>query len=193
MLAVGTFIALMPESTFSFAMAKVAAPEAATTTVALLLALMLLGAPRLASAQHVEVPGSLDAPHSELEKRMRDEISCTCGSCAHEPLSKCICGQAAQMREDLRGELEAGKGHDQIINEWIQKYGGEQFLAMPRDRGFNRLAWIFPYLLGGIGVVGVAFVAMRWSKRPHDANPSDSVPTDAAMNERLDDELRNLD
>src|SRR5262252_2391116 len=52
MLAFGTGIALLPESTFSFATAKVVSPEAAaTTTIALLIAAMLLGAPRTASAQ----------------------------------------------------------------------------------------------------------------------------------------------
>jgi cytochrome c-type biogenesis protein CcmF len=194
MLAFGTGIALLPESTFSFAAAKVVSPEAAaTTTIALLIAAMLLGAPRTASAQHMEMPGSLDVPKSDLEKKMRDEIACICGGCAHEPLSKCICGQAAQMREDLRADIDAGKGHDQIIGEWIAKYGGEHFLSMPIDRGFNRVAWIFPYLLGGIGVVGVAFVATRWSKHSREARGAEKTSEDAAMNERLDDELRNLD
>jgi hypothetical protein len=64
---------------------------------------------------------------------------------------------------------------------------------MPLDRGFNRLAWIFPYLLGGVGVVGLGFVAMRWSKHPPESQPSEVASTDAGMNQRLDDELRNLD
>jgi len=63
----------------------------------------------------------------------------------------------------------------------------------PLDRGFNRVAWIFPYLLGATGVVGIGLVAMRWSKHSHDVTPGDSASNDAAMNERLDDELRNLD
>jgi cytochrome c-type biogenesis protein CcmF len=194
MLAFGTGIALLPDSTFSFATAKVLSPEAAaTTTVGLLIVAMLLGTPRTASAQHMAMPGSMDAPKSDLEKKMRDEIACTCGGCAHEPLSKCICGQAAQMREDLRADIDAGKGHDQIISEWIAKFGGEQFLSMPIDRGFNRVAWIFPYLLGGLGVVGVGFVAMRWAKHSHEGPLAEKSPEDAAMNERLDDELRNLD
>ena len=113
-------------------------------------------------------------------------------SSAHEPLSKCICGQAAQMRDDLRTDIDAGKGHDQIIAEWIKKYGGEHFLSMPIDRGFNRVAWIFPYLLGATGVVGVGFVAMKWTKRGPESAPTVDAP-DAAMTARLDDELRNLD
>jgi cytochrome c-type biogenesis protein CcmH/NrfF len=195
LLAFGTGIALLPESSFSFALAKVASPEAATTTIALMLALMLFGAPRTISAQsrHVELPGSITEPGSELEKTMREEIGCTCGTCAHEPLSKCICSSGVEMRADLRAEVDSGKNHDQIVDALIVKYGDERFLAAPRDRGFNRVAWIFPYLLGATGIVGIGFAAMRWSKRPHDATPADASPQDAAMNERLDDELRNLD
>jgi len=65
-------------------------------------------------------------------------------------------------------------------------------LGAPIDKGFNRLAWLLPYVLGAGGVVGIGFVAMKWSK--HDGSqPGETAPQDAAMNERLDDELRNLD
>ena len=192
MLAFGTGIALLPESTFSFALSKATAAETATTTIALLLAVVLLGAAPARAQTHVEVPGSIDTPKSDLEKKMRDEIACTCGTCGHEPLSKCICGQAAQMRDDLRADIAAGQTHDQIISSWIQKYGGQQFLTMPLDTPINRLAWLFPYLLGGVGVVGVAFVAKRWSSH-HEDEAAGKPAEDPAMNERLDDELRNLD
>ena len=97
------------------------------------------------------------------------------------------------FRDDLLAEVNSGKNHDQIVDALIVKYGDERFLAAPRDRGFNRVAWLFPYLLGVTGVVGLGIVAKRWSKRPDDAAPADDSPQDAAMNERLDDELRNLD
>jgi len=207
MLAFGTGIALLPESTLSFAMAKVASPEAAAAgTVALLIVAMLLGSPRPARAQHPESDsGSVTTivpPKNDVEKQLRDEIGCTCGGCAHEPLSKCICGQADHMRAEVREQVELGKTHDDIINYFIankeqiggkEVWGDQQFLVSPLDRGFNRVAWIFPYLLGATGVVGIGLVAMRWSKHPHDVTPGDSASNDAAMNERLDDELRNLD
>jgi cytochrome c-type biogenesis protein CcmH/NrfF len=190
----------------SFASAKVAAPEAATTTIALLLVAMLLGAPRPARAQHPESgPGSvttIDTPKNDVEKKLRDEIGCTCGGCAHEPLSKCICGQADHMRAEVREQVDLGKSHDEIVNYFIANkeqiggkdvWGDQQFLVTPLDKGFNRVAWLFPYLLGAGGVFGVGFVAMRWSKHPHDSQPSNTTSADAAMNERLDDELRNLD
>jgi len=193
-LAFGTGIALLPESTLSFAMAKLPATEAATTTVALLFALALLGVPRPASAQHMEQPGSISEPKNALDEQLRGEIGCTCGACPHEPLSKCICSRAAEMRADLRAEIDAGKNHDQIISSLIEKYGSQQFLAAPLDEGFNRMAWLIPYLLGAAGVTGVGFVAIRWQR--HAAHNKDAAPAqteDAAMNTRLDDELRNLD
>ena len=193
LMAVGTGIALLPETAYSFAVAKVSAEAAATTTMSILLALVLLGVPRPAFAQHTAMPGSMTEPKSDLERKMRDEIGCTCGSCAHEPLSKCICGEAAQMREALSADIDSGKSHDQIVAAWIEKYGGQQFLVQPLDKGFNRLAWLFPYLFGVTGIVGVSVIAMKWSKRSHDVPPTDTTSTDAAMNERLDDELRNLD
>jgi cytochrome c-type biogenesis protein CcmF len=201
-LAFGTGIALLPESTFSFALAKLPA-EAATTAVSIVLALVLIGLPRPAFAQHMEAPaGTITAPRNALEQRLRSEIGCTCGGCAHEPLSKCTCGQAEQMRAEVREQVDLGKSHEEIINYFIANHeeaggreiwGGQRFLTAPLDRGFNRLAWLFPYLLGMGGVVGLGFVAVKWSKHPAEGAPADAAPADAALNERLDDELRNLD
>jgi len=97
------------------------------------------------------------------------------------------------MRDQLRADIAAGQSHDQIISSWIQSYGGQQFLTMPLDTPINRLAWLFPYVLGGVGVVGLAFVAKRWSSHPSEAASAENTSTDAAMNDRLNDELRNLD
>ena len=59
--------------------------------------------------------------------------------------------------------------------------------------GFNRLAWLFPYLLGASGAVAVGFAAVRWS-RNHDKAPADiPAAADPGLDDRLDDELRNLD
>ncbi|PYQ69101.1 MAG: hypothetical protein DMG01_29705, partial [Acidobacteria bacterium] len=31
------------------------------------------------------------------------------------------------------------------------------------DKGFNRVAWLFPYLLGATGVFAIGFAAIKWS------------------------------
>src|SRR6185503_8382236 len=85
-LAFGTVIALLPESSFAFAMSRLPA-DAATTTAALVLALLLSAAARPVFAQqHVDSPrGAVLAPRNALEKQLRDEMGCICGTCAHEP------------------------------------------------------------------------------------------------------------
>jgi hypothetical protein len=68
-------------------------------------------------------------------------------------------------------------------------------LAAPLDRGFNRLAWIFPYAIGATGLVLAGLTAIRWSRRrdTHDESAAASEPNADALAARLDDELRDLD
>ena len=67
----------------------------------------------------------------------------------------------------------------------------EEVLGAPIDKGFNRLAWLFPYLVGATGAIIIGLTAMKWTRRPEPATPQ--APMDADLAERLDDELRNLD
>ena len=52
------------------------------------------------------------------------------------------------MRGELAALIDQGKTHDEIIQWFIAKYGGQEMLGAPLDKGFNRLAWLFPYLVG---------------------------------------------
>jgi cytochrome c-type biogenesis protein CcmF len=190
-LALGTGIALLPERSYAFALAKL--PEAtgvATTTVALLF-VFWLSAPLL--AQHEAGTGVMLKPRSGLEGQMREEMGCICGSCEHEALSKCPCGYADQMRGELRAQIEQGRTHDEIVSHFIALYGGQHFLRVPIDQGFNRLAWLIPYLVGATGLVVVGVTARRWSRKPDSDGPEPLAPKDPGLEERLDDELRNLD
>jgi len=67
-------------------------------------------------------------------------------------------------------------------------------LASPIDKGFNRLAWLLPYGIGATGVVMIAGLALKWSRRAA-PRPSSAAAAGAnqALEQRLDDELRDLD
>lgn len=97
------------------------------------------------------------------------------------------------MRGELRTQVELGKTREEIISHFIALFGGQQFLRSPLDQGFNRLAWLFPYLVGAIGLVAVGVTARRWSRHPEAPDSSPAEPKDQEIEERLDDELRNLD
>ena len=42
--------------------------------------------------------------------------------------------------------------------------------SAPINEGFNRLAWLFPYLIGATGAACVGIAAFRWTRR-EDATP----------------------
>jgi cytochrome c-type biogenesis protein CcmF len=188
-MALGTGIALLPERTYAFALAKL--PEAAvspvTTAVTLLLALWLTSTSLF--AQSVPI-----VPRSAVEKKLQNEIICMC-SC-RRPLNECgmlNCSGREPETARIRELLDSGKTHDEVIAAFIQQYGGQDILSAPLDKGFNRLAWLFPYLVGVGSAVAVAFVAVRWSKQSTPDASEAATPADRDIEERLDDELRNLD
>ena len=76
---------------------------------------------------------------------------------------------------------------------FIAQYGGQQFLGAPIDKGFNRLAWLFPYAVAGRACCCSALPRRGGRDRHDSAGPAATHPNDPALEERLDDELRNLD
>ena len=191
-MAIGTFIALLPERAFSFATANV--PEGAATASLVLLVLFAGGGVHL-HAQHVEQPQTVFVvPKTPLEKKLQYELVCMCGTCGRKRIGECTCPIASEMRAEVASLVAKGMTNDDIVNYYVTKYGSQEVLAAPIDRGFNRLAWLVPYIVGGAGIVGLGFAAFRWSRR-HGAAEELPAPhrVDPALESRLDDELRNLD
>jgi len=200
-LAIGTGIALLPERAYSFAIAKLPA-EAAAATIALLIILCTGPAAFAQSQQHgmggPPVTGS-DVqtsyyPRTPLERQLQHEIVCTCGTCGHANIAECRkdpCGTSHQMRGELAALIDQNKAHDEIIQWFVTKYGSQEMLGAPLDKGFSRMAWLFPYLVGATGAVALGFAAVRWSR--HSAAADAPPPLDAEIDERIDDELRDLD
>jgi cytochrome c-type biogenesis protein CcmH/NrfF len=180
----------MPETVFTFAASKV--PSAVPATTALLLLLMLLPAAPLKAQQDGQTVQAM--PRSALERQLEGEILCTCGcrrSLANCGMPNCE-GHAAQTAK-LQQYLKEGRDHDGIIAAFIQEFGGQDLLSSPVDKGFNRLAWLFPYLIGATGAAMVAFAAVKWSRIPAEEVLARGPAADARLQAKLDDELRDLD
>ncbi len=193
-LAIGTGIALLPEAAYSFAVAKVPASAAGPAVTASLLLLSLV-LPATAHAQTQAQTGQTVAveERSALERRLEGEILCTCG--CRLPVGSCgmlnCSGHAAQTAK-LKQFLSEGKDHDAVLAAFVEDFGSQAVLAAPIDKGFNRLAWLFPYLVAVFALVGVVLTARRWS-RPAGHAVAGAAGLDPAIDARLDDELRNLD
>jgi cytochrome c-type biogenesis protein CcmF len=184
-LAFGTGIALLPERAFALAGARV--PDGAVTTTLVLLMLVLPG-----------VAGAQTVPRSELHRQLEADIMCTCGGC-RAPMNNCPMGPACHGLKEQSDKLDKyiaqGMNREQIRDAFVADHGGQDVLAAPIDKGFNRLAWALPYVAGVTGAGLVALVARRWTRREGpaaDPGAPDPSPEDALV-ARLNDELRDLD
>jgi cytochrome c-type biogenesis protein CcmH/NrfF len=191
-LAFGTGLALLPERAFAFATARLPA-DAVTTTLVLLLLLL----PATGRAQTPAPAGDGVVQKSELRRQLEADIMCNCGCRA--PMNNCPmapnCHGLRELNPKLDEFLAQGLDREQVRAAFVAWHGGQDILTAPIDKGFNRLAWLFPYVIGITGAVTIGLVARHWSR--HDADTNEAVVAanaeDSVLRTRLDDELRDLD
>jgi cytochrome c-type biogenesis protein CcmF len=202
-LAIGTGIALLPESAFSFALAKL--PADAVTASTLVLALLLL--PGVARAQHVETPQQATLViRSPQERAVARKLACWCGGCSKLPVDTCVCGHCAGVREEIAQQVKLGKTEADILQHFVAQEGGQHVLSEPM-KGIGRFVWVIPYAIGASGLLLVGIAAIRWTRRAREGSEfqldgqsplagglqSGRSLTDDSLNAKLDDELRDLD
>jgi cytochrome c-type biogenesis protein CcmF len=110
-LAFGTIMALLPESVFSFAVARLPA-GAATTSLVLLLMLL---SPGIARAQQGEGPLKPVVSQSAAEQALPRPVVCTCGTCGGQLVGECTRGDAAAGRDEIAGFVRGGKTRDEVL------------------------------------------------------------------------------
>ncbi len=122
---------------------------------------------------------------------------CTCG--CRLPAGTCgmmNCeGKSSQLAK-IKTLVSEGKNRDQVIATFVQDFGGQHILARPIDEGYHRLLWLLPYTVAGLAALALGFVARRWSTMRGDGAGglgSPATAADAGLQQRLDDELRDLD
>ena len=195
-LALGTGLALLPESAFAYAGATAPQGAATASTVLLAVAVTLLG-PVTAVAQPLEgARQEASVPTSALELDLRRSLVCMCGSqgCGKKLVAECTCAVAAETRAELKNLVAEGLTKDEVLRFYIDKHGSQEPLAAPLDEGFNRLAWFFPYLLATSGAVALGAALVRWTRAGrHPQSATGPADVDTQLEVRLDDELRNLD
>ncbi|HEX4930891.1 MAG TPA: cytochrome c-type biogenesis protein CcmH [Gaiellaceae bacterium] len=101
---------------------------------------------------------------------------------------------ALRMKAFIRARIAAGDTKSEIKAQLVDQFG-TAVLAVPPRKGFDLLAWLLPLAGLGLGVVAVGALAWRWSRVRGDAPPSgdEGRPLDAAVAQRLDDELERFE
>jgi cytochrome c-type biogenesis protein CcmH/NrfF len=103
-----------------------------------------------------------DARFKDLGHRMM----CTCG--CGQVLLECNhvgCQSSDKMRNQLLAALDKGDNDDLILQGFVQEYG-PTVIAAPTATGFNRIAWIMPFVVLALGIAFAIHIVRSWKNRP---------------------------
>jgi len=106
--------------------------------------------------------GDESARVNDLGHRMM----CVCG--CNQILLECNhvgCAYSERMRGELIAAVDRGDNDDLTLQGFVQKYG-TTVMAAPTKTGFNRVAWIMPYLVLVLGLAMVTLIVRAWRSRP---------------------------
>ena len=111
--------------------------------------------------------GDPDARFKDLGHRMM----CTCG--CGQVLLECNhvgCQSSDKMRDQLQAALDKGGSNsdDLILQGFVQEYG-PTVIAAPTATGFNRVAWIMPFVVLALGIAFAVHIVRSWKNRPEPA------------------------
>jgi cytochrome c-type biogenesis protein CcmH len=106
--------------------------------------------------------GDNAARFNDLGHRMM----CVCG--CNQILLDCNhvgCRYSDRMRDELMAALDRGDSDDLTLQAFVQKYG-TTVIAAPTNKGFNRIAWVMPFVALALGIATVVLVVRAWKNRP---------------------------
>jgi cytochrome c-type biogenesis protein CcmH/NrfF len=118
------------------------------------------------------------------------KLMCVC-SC-NQVLLECNhvgCSYSDRMRGELAAALDRADSDDLVLQSFVQKYGPTVLLA-PTATGFNRVAWVIPYLALVLGLTTVVLIVRAWRMRPLVMPAGGVGPTSPAEFERFRDQAR---
>ncbi|MFB0535008.1 MAG: cytochrome c-type biogenesis protein CcmH [Anaerolineae bacterium] len=113
-----------------------------------------------------------------------------CPLCTGLRLDNCQLKVCDGMRDVIRQKLEAGESKEQIKAYFVEQYG-EVVLGVPSRKGFNLLAWVFPFLALVVAGGWVYYAARLWARRraATAALPSALADLPAEYLQRLEEDL----
>lgn len=99
------------------------------------------------------------------------------------------CPYSDRMRGELAANLDRGDSDELTLQTFVEKYGPPVLLA-PTTKGFNRVAWIMPFLALALGMLTTIFIVLAWKKRPALAAPGGVSPVSGSELERFRTQAR---
>jgi len=128
--------------------------------------------------------GDPAARFNEIGHRMM----CVCG--CNQILLECNhigCPDSDGMRNELLASVSRGDSDSLVEQGFVQKYG-PTVLAAPTDKGFDRVAYILPFVALFLGFGLVVMIVRSWKNRPEPAIAGGLRPVRGAELEQFRDQ-----
>jgi cytochrome c-type biogenesis protein CcmH len=113
---------------------------------------------------------------------------CSCGQILLE-CNHVGCPDSDGMRNELMTAVSRGDSDSLVQQAFVQKYG-PTVLAAPTKQGFDRAAWIMPFVALFVGLGLVVLVVREWKNRPAPVLADGVKPTGGAELDRFREQAR---
>lgn len=104
----------------------------------------------------------------EISRQLR------CPVCTAESVADSASEASIQMRNIVQEQLEAGKSEAEILAYFQARYG-DWILLDPPKRGLHLVVWLLPIVGGALGVVTLALLFRRWTRKSSQAPEVDEA------------------
>jgi cytochrome c-type biogenesis protein CcmH/NrfF len=97
--------------------------------------------------------------------KLGHQLMCVCG--CNQVLLECNhvgCTYSDRMRNELVAGLDRGDSGSLVLQSFVQKYGNT-VLAAPTSSGFNIVAWITPFAVFALALLGAVWIVRVWKAR----------------------------
>src|SRR5580700_7198915 len=118
------------------------------------------------------------------------QMMCICG--CNQILLECNhvgCPDSDGMRNELMAAVSRGDSDSLVEQSFVQKYG-PTVLAAPTTKGFDRAAYIVPFVALFVGLGLVVLIILGWKNRPTPALADGLQPVTGAQLEQFRDQAR---
>jgi cytochrome c-type biogenesis protein CcmH/NrfF len=119
----------------------------------------------------------LGAAGDQRFDKLGHHLMCNCG--CGQVLLECNhvgCTRSEGERQELQAGLDRNDSDDLILQAFVQKYGAT-ILAAPTTKGFNRVAWVMPFLALFSGLALAIVMIRRWGNRTKPAMATAGSPS----------------
>jgi cytochrome c-type biogenesis protein CcmH len=118
----------------------------------------------------------------------------------HKMMCTCSCGQvllecnhvgctvSGGMREELANGIASGQNDSLILQSFVQRYGAT-VLSAPTKEGFDLVAWIMPFAVSALALIGTILLVRNWAKNQPTLAAQAMASGDPAQ-AKVEDEMR---